>query len=211
MTGDLYSNIIQKFKKGLPAGEAHKKMSPVDYGHYKMPRGDYKEAGVVLLVYPKNGLWHVLFIRRTSHHPEDKHAGQISFPGGRRESADLDMLDCAKRELLEEVGVAESEYRLIGSLSPIYVYVSNFLVFPYAVMCQTKPDFKPQESEVAGIIEYPLSKFLGFSNRKIKDLKVRNSTIKDMPYFDLDGQVLWGATAMIMSEFVYLLDDISID
>ena len=210
MNHPIFSQISRAIQKPLPGKLGHLRMSPVSLDKYREPKTGYKEAGVFLLIYPKADEWYILFIRRTSNHPGDKHAGQISFPGGKKDLEDVDLLACAQRELFEEVGIAKNQYQLLGALSPIFVYVSNFLVAPFVGFSETPLSFVPEVAEVAGLIEWPLSEFLGFANRKIMDMPIRNQTIKNMPYFDLDGQILWGATAMILSEFLLVLEQLNI-
>jgi len=206
MTKYWYDHISNVLKEDLPGSVGQNHMSPVPIKNYQQPIDGYKSAGVVLLLYPKQSDWHILFIKRASNHSDDKHAGQISFPGGMKEPEDLDMQACAKRELKEEVGVSENEYEILGALSPIYVYVSNFLVSPFLAISKNPLTFTPELAEVEHVIEYPLKAFLNFANRKVKDLPIRNTILKNVPYFDLNGGVLWGATAMMLSEFLIVLE-----
>ena len=112
------------------------------------------------------------------------------------------MLASAVREAEEEIGVPRSGVRVLRDLTPLYIPVSNFLVHPFVGMTDQRPDFLPQPEEVAQILEVPLRTVLDPGIRQVTDLQIHSGfTLKDVPYFDLSGHVVWGATAMILSEF----------
>jgi len=177
-------------------------MSPVGDGGYTHVPEDHKKAAVLLLIHEIEKKPHVVFIKRTSRYPQDKHAGQISFPGGALEAEDLTLKHCAIRETFEEIGIQENAYQIVGSLSPLYVYVSKFLMFPFVAISQNKLIFNKEDAEVERIISWPLDTFRQPEILKIKDIQVRNTTLKNVPYFSLSEDVLWGATAMVMNEFL---------
>ena len=104
----------------------------------------------------------------------------------------------------EEVGVDANKIELLGELSSLYIPVSNFQVFPYVGFIDFTHEFQGQQSEVAAILETPFSTFLEGENRRKKDLEVLGGqlTLKDVPYFQVQEKVIWGATAMMMSELV---------
>jgi len=201
-------HIQYTLSQDLPGKKVQSKLSPVEASKYYEVRSDHKKAGVLLLISQGEKEPIVSFIIRTSNHPGDKHAGQISFPGGKKEEYDISMIACAQRETHEEIGVSPEQYTVLGTLSNLYVYVSNFLITPVVGYTTSSLGFTPEESEVAGMIHHPLSDFYNYNNLKKKDLAIRQGIMKDVPYFDLNGQVLWGATSMIMAEFISLfLDD----
>jgi 8-oxo-dGTP pyrophosphatase MutT (NUDIX family) len=156
----------------------------------------------MILLYPAENQWNITYIKRTSHNPHDRHAGQISFPGGKKDHDDHSNLACALRETEEEIGVDRRQINVLGSLSSLYVHVSNFLVYPFVGFLEQEPVFIPQDSEVADILTPSLDYLNNDKNLKKGDISARGTIIKDMPYFDLNGKVLWGATAMITSEFL---------
>lgn len=162
-----------------------------------------RKAGVLALLAPKENEWNVIFIKRASH-PLDKHSGQISFPGGGLEKVDASLEDCALRETFEEIGVAQESIKVLGPLTKLYVFASNNLVFPYVGYIEEQQDFKIQEDEVERVITVPLAYFTDETIIKSTSLSVRNLTIDDVPYYDVYGEVLWGATAMMMSELIEL-------
>lgn len=189
----------------LPGRQIQYEMSPVPREaemYYDIP-AHARLAAVLALLIPIDGEWHITFIKRPSH-SKDKHAGQISFPGGGLEKNDDSMEACALRETQEEIGIPSSRVTIIGGLTKLYVYASNNLVYPYVGYLENKEEFKLQRSEVAKVITTPLSYFSDEAILKKTDMTVRGFTLKEVPYFDLNGEVLWGATAMMMSELNYL-------
>jgi 8-oxo-dGTP pyrophosphatase MutT (NUDIX family) len=194
----------------LPGEEAQNKMSPVDSAQYRTPRDDHKTACVMILLFPKNKEWHLCLIERTDSNPDDKHAGQISFPGGQLSDIDDSLEDCALRETQEEIGVMPETIGILGGLSPIYVFVSNFVVHPFVGFTTEYPNYIKQESEVTNIIEVPLKHFVKAKNKGSDDMNVRGIELPKVPYYDVYGHKLWGATAMIMSEFEHLLSELNL-
>jgi len=180
-------------------------MSPVGDGGYRNIPNDHKKAAVLVLIHHIDGVPHIVFMKRTSHHPQDKHAGQISFPGGALDPEDKNLLDCAQRETFEEVGVKREAYELIGALSPLYVYVSKFLMFPFVAYTKKELNFIKEDEEVDRVISWPLELFLSDNSKKHTDIQIRNTTLKNVPHFNYDNEILWGATAMVMAEFILII------
>ena len=166
-----------------------------------------RQACVLLLLFPKAGEWHVLLTERTSSdNPNMRHSGQISFPGGKLEADDVSLEACALRETHEEVGILQNSIKIIGQMTDLYIPVSNFQVFPFLAWTDSTPQYFPQISEVQDVIEVPLSILQNSKNIKMKDIRINDELIlKDVPYFDVYGHTVWGATAMILSEFLSLL------
>ncbi len=198
--------LIQHFKEVPLGGRSIQGLgSPVSNALYSIPEKDYKTACVNFLLYEKDGEAYVCYIKRKEING-DPHSGQISLAGGQLEAQDSSLEDCALRELEEEIGVSRQDAQLIRQLTPLYVYVSNFLVYPYITTLDYTPNFELQVSEVHSVLEVPLSYL---SNPQIfgkTDIKVRGSVLKNVPYYDLFGHVLWGATAMMTSEFLHMFN-----
>ncbi len=167
-----------------------------------------RKAGVMALFYPDDmELTRLLLILRNTY--PGVHSNQIGFPGGKEEDWDNDMLATALRETHEEVGVAPNHIEVVCSLTKIYIPPSNFEVFPYLGLYQKKKDFIPQESEVESLLEVTLHDFMDDS--KVISQKIRtsySSTKIEVPAFKLNGYVVWGATAMMLSEIKELLKEV---
>lgn len=180
-------------------------MSPVteERERYYTDQSTARQAAVMALFMPINDEWHLLYMKRP-HHPKDKHSGQISFPGGGLEERES-LEKCARRETFEEIGIPMDAIEVIGSLTKLYVYASNNLVFPYVGYVKQTLELRLQESEVEKVIPVPMSYFDRPDDIiKTKTLKVKDYTLHDVPYYDLYGETLWGATAMITSELIHL-------
>lgn len=202
---EFIANIRAELQKDLPGKQAHDKMTHVIRRSVKSAPADARVACVMCLFYEKEGVPHVVFIQRTSKNPKDRHGGQIGFPGGKSEESDVNLEATARRETQEEVGINGADIEILGELSPLYIPVSNFQVYPFVGYLNYDPVWIPQEAEVDAILEIPFSMFLKEDVRKQTDMSFSdNITLKRVPYFDLGGHVLWGATAMMMSELLEL-------
>lgn len=164
---------------------------------------NYRGAGVLVLVYPLGGRPHVLLTRRTDgvlHHK-----GQISFPGGRREPGE-DLRETALREAREELGVSEEELRILGDLTPLYVPPSRFCIHPLVAYADFRPALRPQPEEVAEIIEVPLEVLLDPDSVRRETRTLRGLRV-NVPYYPFLGHKIWGATAMVLAEFLEVIRD----
>lgn len=206
-TSILQDPFIQSLSMGLsrplPGWQAQIRMAhPVRYRRCT-PLADARQAGVLALLVPKEGQWHVVFIERQCHNPNDRHGGQISFPGGGWSPQDSDLSQTALRETEEEIGVPASDIRLLGALTELYIPISNFVVYPYVGVVAYQPVFRPQYEEVKEVLTAPFNWF--YRPEALKRGKLRawpGIELENVPWFDLHGKVLWGATAMILSELL---------
>ncbi len=208
---DIISSLKDRIETlPLPGKDAQAKMAHVGRKVFNVSPGpDSKEASVLMLLYPKAHEWHTVFMQRTSRFPNDKHKGQISFPGGQAEPFDTSHADTALREANEEVGVIREDVTVIGALTELYIPVSNFLVRPFVGYLEYEPTFKPDPNEVAGLIETPIDDILNWRNRKKTSITLpQGFKLNDVPYFDVKGNVVWGATSMILSEFVDVFETV---
>ena len=202
---DIIEYLERQLEEDLPGESSHRKMSPLPEKHFTVP-DDHKLACVLILIYPKNNEWHILLVRRASSET-DSHSSQISFPGGRFEDTDYSYSDCALRETHEEVGLDPSVVGIIGELSSLYVFASNFLVYPFVGFTSNEPEFLPDAGEVEYILEVPLKELMESRNVKKKSMTLSTGiAVDNVPYFNLNGEVVWGATAMILSELKDILD-----
>lgn len=206
---DSFINHLQdRLAQPLPGREAQFRMAHLDRRYLPPPPPDARLAGVLALFFPKNEDWHLVFIERKSNNPKDRHGGQISFPGGKFEKEDGHLQQTALREAHEEVGVDHSTVTILGRLTELYIPVSNFLVNPFVGFVDYTPRFLPQIEEVNGILEVPFSVFQQQEGRQTTEVLLGNQIrISDVPYFNLNGKVMWGATAMMMSELVAVVGD----
>ena len=167
------------------------------------PPADARHAGVLALFYPKNSDWHIVLIERASSHADDRHSGQVGFPGGKYEEEDQTLDNTALREAEEEVGVDSSQVELLGKLTDLYIPVSNFLVSPYVGFTTQTPQFQPQLSEVRAVLEVPFERLAHPDTRQKTDLSLsQNIILRNVPYFDVQGKIVWGATAMMLNELL---------
>ncbi len=163
-----------------------------------------REAAVMALFYPDpGGEVRLLLIKRPSY--PGVHSDQVAFPGGKRETGDSDLLATALRETREEVGVAPETISYLRPLSPLYIPPSNFTMSPFVGMAHEPPVFRLQPSEVAALIEVPLAEVLDEASLSSRQLSTSYARQIEVPVFLLDGQVVWGATAMVLNELKTLL------
>jgi 8-oxo-dGTP pyrophosphatase MutT (NUDIX family) len=193
----------------LPGQAAQMEMAPAPVEQYperwKTPQ-NYREAGVLLLLYQTTDYeplpdWHMVLTKRPEY--PGAHSGQISLPGGRRE-LDEPLPRTALRETEEEIGVTVSDQAIVGSLSPLYTPPSNFCIFPFVATISSRPDFDPDTREVAALLEVPINMFFDPAFRDEELWHFENSGSRRVPFFNILGHKVWGATAMILSEFVSL-------
>lgn len=197
----------------LPGRAAQMKMASLrrlqELGPYPVPPPDARVACVLNLLHWNDGAWRTVLIQRTEN-PRDRHGGQVSFPGGRWEEGDGQLANVALREAEEEVGVPAQAVEILGQLTDLYIPVSNFLVHPFVGILHGAPEFWPQPGEVESVLTPTIAVFQSEANRKTTDLTLHQGVIlKSVPYFDVDGRIVWGATAMIMNEFLELMDKIT--
>ncbi len=195
-------------KLPLPGKNAHLDMSPnpVDMRRFDptLP-ADYRKGAVLILFYPENQKAFFPLIKRPEY--PGIHSGQIAFPGGKMEPEDADVIQTAVREASEEIGIYPENVRIIGQLSDLFIPASNFLVSPILGFSDSRPDFVPEVREVSRIIPTALMQLYLPELRKRKMLEINNDFRLDTPYFEVDQEMVWGATAMILSELIQLLEN----
>ena len=201
--------LKEQFQLELPGIQAQNRMSPIqNSGKYRTPSTGHKTACVMALLHPKQEELYVTFIKRAASHPDDKHAGQIGFPGGKFEEGDESLLMCALRETNEEIGVSASDIEVLGELTSLYVFASDFMVYPFVGYLDYMPDYQPQVEEVAGIHEVPLRTLIDPAFKVSQKVRLSEGFSLDAPGYDINGDFLWGATAMISSELESVLNGV---
>jgi 8-oxo-dGTP pyrophosphatase MutT (NUDIX family) len=162
---------------------------------------DARIAAGLLLLYPGERGVSIPLTVRASH--LKRHAGQISLPGGATDEGET-LVQAALREAHEEIGVDPARVRILGELTPVYVLVSGFTLHPIVGLTDTRPDFRPAAHEVEEVIEVSIEDLQDASNIR-NGTRTREGIAIEYPYFDLRGNHVWGATAMILGEFICLL------
>lgn len=165
------------------------------------PQLDCRRAGVLVLIYPRAGELCVVLTRRTE--AVENHRGQISFPGGSLEPGE-DAEAAALREGWEELGIAPETVEIIGALSPLYIPNSHFCIYPTVAYTPARPEFTPNPHEVAEVIEAPLALLLDPATCREETWDLRGAAVQ-VPFYAIGPHKVWGATAMVLSELVALL------
>jgi len=201
----FFELLKQELQKPLPGIEVQLQMASSDRMIKNFPRSpgnDARIAAVLILLYPYNDSIYTVFMQR--HNYEGVHGGQISFPGGKKEPADKDIIETALREANEETGVDPDSISIIGNLTPLFIPVSNMLVAPVVGWTGQKPVYIEQPEEVVFLFDADLKTLLDPGIVKSKPMLIRGKSI-DVKYFDYDGNVIWGATAMILHELLTII------
>ena len=174
---------------------------PLDQKSYDEGSKTCRRAAVLLLLYPRGGQLYTVLTQRRHDLPD--HPGQIAFPGGSRDGQET-VAQTALREAQEEVGVEPDRVEVLGRLTHIYIPPSHFCIQIVVGYAAEPPAWRPNPDEVEALIEVPISRFLDPAARQIAQVE-RDGRVWAVPYFDLDGHKVWGATAMALGEFVTLL------
>lgn len=198
--------LASELSKPLPGEDVQYLMAPP--GRRKIdPQAsgiDYRNSSVLILLYPHETGISTVLIKR--HEYEGAHSGQVGFPGGKHERTDDSFEATALRETQEELGIDPHHVKVIGSLSEVYIPVSRFKVHPFIGVTAARPVFTPDPFEVKDILEIDL--------QTLKDKSIVSETLVTTsggfkvktPYYNIQGFIVWGATAMIISEFTAVLE-----
>jgi len=180
------------------SGRAQQRMSPVPRGWQKRDTPP-KQSAVLILLYPEadDRLNIVLTLRTAGLRG---HSGQVSFPGGRQDEDDDSFTATALRETCEEVGVCGDDISVIGELAKFYIPPSHYDVYPTVAYYDGLPEFKPNPAEVAEVFGFAVEDMLNSRFRHIETRHIQGYSVK-VPYYDVQGHKVWGATAIMLSEF----------
>lgn len=193
-----------RLQKPLPGFPGQRKMAPAFRKNYDVNTlKNYREGAVLILLFPQNGKTSIALIERADD--GNVHSGQIALPGGKKDDADKSLLDTALRENFEETGIEVPVNSVLGQLTPLYIPPSNFLVTPFVACCLYTPVFRKNDFEVKRILCIPVEDF--FMPDIINYTSVHNTGrgIITAPAFEFQGIKIWGATSMILSEFIDVL------
>jgi len=202
---ELVAHIEQRLKLPLPGPKAHEPLRAVPSGIIK-PRFEHtappRPGGVLILLYEDEGVIKFPLTQRPDY--LGTHGGQISLPGGKAEP-DEDLFTTALREGEEEIGVRRSDIKVIGQLSQFFVIPSNFMVTPVIGYMNHRPLFNPDPKEVVRVLEGRIDQLIRPDAVQTKEIMAAKMYSMMAPHFEIEGEVVWGATAMILNEFRQLI------
>ena len=195
----------------LPGQEAHFLMAPEErvqqLSELVIEGRKPRNAAVLAVFYPnKNGETTLVLILRKTY--KGVHSNQVGLPGGKEEQIDEDLEATALRETEEEVGLNASDIQIIKKLTRLYIPPSNFWVQPFMGIVDYTPEFSAEEAEVESILEVSLAAFLSDDSLIRRQIDTSYGSMIDVPAFELAGHVVWGATAMMLSEIKWVLQEI---
>ncbi len=205
---ELKSILQQK----LPAKKAHLQMAPeIRIESLKTENGNFenaRKAAVLIPIYLKDGEYFTALIKRTEY--DGVHSGQMAFAGGRWEKQDSTLIVTALREAKEEIGIEPATVEVLGSLSQLYIPPSNFLILPVIGFLTKKPSFHLQIEEVQSVHEIPLKEFLYPKNISSVEINSGYNPRFKAPCYKISGNIIWGATAMVISELTTIIRQLKI-
>ncbi len=212
MKFDEFLKSVSKIENiPLPAESSQFKMSPPFREKLQAQQKEViktaRSAGVVALFYPDShaNTKLVLILRKTY---KGVHSAQVGFPGGKLETTDISIKHAAIRETWEEVGVPENQVEILRAMTKVYIPPSNFFVYPFIGIARYTPKFIKQDEEVEDIIEVSLQDFISDANVVTETVSTSYSVQVAVPAFQLNNHIVWGATAMMLSEIKDLLKEL---
>lgn len=199
----LKEKLTNRLTFNLPGQETQQRMLIKSDKLYtfKNKVEDAIPAAVLILLFEQDSDIHFVLTERT--HTVEHHRGQISLPGGVQEN-DEDFSFTAKRETHEEIGINPDEVDIIGELSSLFVFASGFTIQPYIGIFNSVFEPIPAPNEVASVFSVPIKDLINDENMKREHRNILGYDV-DVPYFHFNDHKVWGATAMILSEFKTVL------
>jgi 8-oxo-dGTP pyrophosphatase MutT (NUDIX family) len=207
MTGWEFQTIVERVRerleRPLPGLDAQRLMAPQPRTGWQPAHvpPDARPAAALVLLYPTQGLAHLALTLRSSHLPH--HGGQVSLPGGAVEP-DETIEATALREADEEIGVERRHVTPVGRLTPLHIPISGFVLHPVVAVTLDRPSFVPSAAEVARVLDVPLAHLCAPHAVRLRR-RIHEGRAYEVPYFLLDNEVVWGATAMVLAEFLAVL------
>ena len=203
MKSKLIIKLTKMMNKKLPGKSSHEEMMVRPKQKFPKKKSTSR-AAVLILLYPLNNNWYFYLTKRTK--TVEHHKGQISLPGGMLEKGESSQKG-AIRETYEELGIKPQGINIIGALTPLYIPVSGFNVFPFVGWVAKRPKLEIQSKEVSKVFTPSVSSLMRPQNKKIKRSTMLGQKV-EIPFFDLKNEMVWGATSMILSEFKGILEGI---
>lgn len=201
---DFCDDLSRILSRPLPGNSAQVRMAPSHSVRFKPAGPGLREGAVMILLFPTDAGISTLFTVRRQDLAD--HAGQISFPGGKREDGET-FEETALRECEEEIGITLAEINVIGALSPLYIPPTRFIVHPFVGAISPLPAIIPQEREVDAVLKIPLHVLQDPATHQSEEWTIRGES-STVPFFRVDGHVIWGATAMITAELLDVLGEV---
>ena len=196
MKSKLIVKLTKVMNKKLPGKSSHEEMMVRPKQKFLKKKNPFN-AAVLILLYPFGNNWYFYLTKRTK--TVEHHKGQISLPGGMLEKGESSQ-EAAIRETYEELGIKAQVINIIGPLTPFYIPISGFNVFPFVGWIAKCPTLEIQSKEVSKVFAPSVSSLMNPQNRKIKKSTILDQKV-EIPYFSLNNEIVWGATSMILSEF----------
>ncbi len=206
-----FDELFKLFRNGLPGEEAHLEFSPIRQKSSVALKNarEVRDAAVAIVIYPFNDELYSLVIERQTY--DGTHSGQISFPGGKVEESDQNLIQTAIRECYEEIGLQLNESDFISELTPVFIPVSGFHVRPFIFYQKNEPtNFILSEREVYQLAHISLKELTNDENVILRSLSVGSTILKDVPHFKLNEIEIWGATALMLNELKHVLKKIEL-
>lgn len=202
LPADLPQRLRERLARPLPGRHAQARFEPdMSHGrHFGPPPAEARQAAVLIGLYEAAGQWRFPLTKRPPSLP--LHAGQISLPGGMIEPGE-ESHAAARREWQEELGVPAGDLTLLGSLTPLYVYISNCVVTPWLAVAPRRPDFRPNPHEVEDVIEASLARLFDPAAHG-RHVERRGGMEWTVPHWETHGRQVWGATGMMLGELLAL-------
>lgn len=193
--------LSQELQQPLPGWEAQRQMATELHKKARVvPRQDARKAAVLILLFPSNKQLHLPLILRPVY--AGVHSGQMALPGGKVESRDVDLIDTALRETGEEIGVWVERQQVLGQLSELYIFPSNIRVAPVVAYIPAQPQYVPDPTEVAAVVNVPVEVLNNPQYQTTSPVTVVGGDTVEAPAYKVEERIVWGATAMMLSEFL---------
>lgn len=206
-----FKEALKTALKAEPLGmEAQIEMAPLPDVSQRFDKESAKKArqsAVMILLYEEDDKLKFPLIVRPQY--PGVHSGQVALPGGKFEDDDRDLTHTALRETQEEIGIPMDRVEVLGQLSELYVPPSNFNILPVIGLLSETPHFVLEENEVEELVIADINVLTDKTKRKQKQMTFYSGINVDVPYFDIEDKVVWGATAMILSEFATIINNIN--
>jgi 8-oxo-dGTP pyrophosphatase MutT (NUDIX family) len=166
--------------------------------HLPNENESFRMAAVAIVIYRELGILKTILTLRSAY--IGHHSGQVSFPGGKFDDADNDLIQTARRECYEEIGIDYRKGVHIGKLENLYIPVSGFLIEPHLFFHETLPELSKNEREVAELIPFELTELINTEIKSLRNIIHQERIIKNTAVFHISGHEVWGATAILLED-----------